>query len=214
MRGRFIVVEGGDGSGKGGVVASLAAALTADGWRVLTTREPGGTPEGLQLRALLLAEAGAVGEQESELLLMTAARVQHVRRVIEPALAAGAVVVCDRYVGSTLAYQGGGRGLPAALILDLHRRVVGDLWPDLTVLLDVDPAVGLQRSRRRLAVEGQDEGRFEGLDLGFHARVRGAFLEQAAGAAERTVVLDAGQSVEQVQREAGAGVRRMLAGRS
>jgi dTMP kinase len=201
MPGRFIVVEGGDGAGKGGVVASLAAALADAGHPVLTTREPGGTPEGLQLRALLLSEAGPVWEQEAELLLMTAARVQHVRRVIKPAMAAGTVVVCDRFVGSTLAYQGAGRGLPAALILDLHRRLVDDVWPDLTIVLDVDPAVGLARSRRRLAADGRDEGRFEDLDLAFHQRVRQSFLDQAAAHPARTAVVDAAQPLAQVQQD-------------
>lgn len=184
------------------MVASLAAALVADGHPVLTTREPGGTPEGLQLRAMLLAASGAVWEQESELLLMTAARVQHVRRVITPALQGGTMVVCDRFVGSTLAYQGGGRGLPGDLILDLHRNLVGDVWPDATILLDVDPRVGLERSRRRLAATGADEGRFEDLDLGFHDRVRASFLAQAALHPDRTIIIDAGQPVAAVQRQA------------
>lgn len=206
MPGRFIVVEGGDGAGKGGVAASLAAALTIAGHPVLTTREPGGTPEGLQLRALLLSAAGAVWEQEAELLLMTAARVQHVRRVIAPAVAAGTTVICDRFVGSTLAYQGGGRGLPVDLILDLHRRLVDDVWPDLTIILDVDPRTGLQRSRTRLAAQAQDEGRFEDLDLAFHDRVRQSFLAQAAENPQRTVVIDAAQTAAQVQLEALAHV--------
>jgi dTMP kinase len=210
LPGRFIVVEGGDGSGKGSLVAGLAATLAADGHPVLTTREPGGTPEGLQLRAMLLAASGAVWEQESELLLMTAARVQHVRRVIMPAVQAGTVVVCDRFVGSTLAYQGGGRGLPEALILDLHRRLVDDVWPDLTILLDVDPRIGLERSRRRLALTAADEGRFEDLDLAFHDRVRASFLAQAARHAGRTVIIDAGQPMEAVQRQAIDRVRTLV----
>jgi dTMP kinase len=191
------------------VVASLSAALSADGHSVLTTREPGGTPEGLQLRAMLLAASGAVWEQESELLLMTAARVQHVRRVILPALQDGTMVVCDRFVGSTLAYQGGGRGLPEDLILDLHRRLVGDVWPDLTILLDVDPRVGLERSRRRLSATGADEGRFEELDLPFHERVRAAFRAQAARRPDRTAVIDAGQPMDAVQRQAIDRVRTL-----
>ena len=211
MRGRFIVVEGGDGSGKGGVVASLATALREDGHAVLTTREPGGTPEGLRLRALLLAESGAVWEQEAELLLMVAARVQHVRRVIQPALAAGTHVISDRFAGSTLAYQGGGRGLPDRMIRDLHRQMVDDLWPDLTVLLDVDPQIGLERSRRRLAADAADEGRFEALALSFHDRVRQSFLAQAAAEPERSAVIDAGQTLELVQRQAIDRVRALLA---
>ena len=211
MPGRFIVIEGGDGAGKGGVVARLASALGDDGCDVLTTREPGGTPEGLQLRGLLLAEAGAVWEQEAELLLMVAARVQHVRRVILPALAAGRHVICDRFVGSTLAYQGGGRGLPEGLIRDLHRQVVDDLWPDLTVLLDVDPLVGLARSRRRLADDAADEGRFEALAVSFHDRVRQSFLAQAVAAPERTAIIDASQAIDVVQGQAVNRVRALIA---
>jgi dTMP kinase len=209
--GTFIVFEGGDGAGKGTALAALAEALTADGLDVVTTREPGGTPEGLELRALLLAASGAVWDEGSELLLMTAARVQHVKRVIRPALARGAIVLCDRYVGSTLAYQGGGRGIEADLILDLHRRFVENFWPDLTVLLDVSAAVGLSRSRRRLAVEAADEGRFEGLDLDFHQRVRWSFLDQAERHADRTLVIDAGGPIDTVQQAVVSHVRTWLA---
>ena len=192
-------------------MASVATALRDDGLDVVTTREPGGTPEGLQLRALLLAESGAVWEQEAELLLMVAARVQHVRRVIQPALAAGKQVICDRFVGSTLAYQGGGRGLPEGLIRDLHRQMVDDVWPDLTVLLDVDPRLGLERSRRRLVADAADEGRFEALALSFHDRVRQSFLAQAACAPKRSVVIDAGQAIDIVQRQAVDRVRALMA---
>jgi dTMP kinase len=210
-RGRFIVLEGGDGAGKGGAIAILAACLRDEGYPVLTTREPGGTPEGLQLRALLLAAEGAVWDRGSELLLMTAARVQHVRRVIEPALQAGTIVLCDRFLGSSLAYQGGGRGIPADLILDLHRRFVGDFWPDLTILLDVDPETGLSRSRRRLGDESVDEGRFEALDHAFHDRVRRSFLDQAARHAARTILIDAGRPIDAVQRDVVDQVRIRLA---
>ena len=195
---RFVVLEGGEGSGKTSAMGMLAAALQSRGHDVLQTREPGGTPEGLALRSLLLAGKGPDWDPYAELLLMVAARVQHVRRVIAPALAAGRTVLCDRFVGSTLAYQGAGRGLDVALILDLHARVVGDLWPDLTVLLDVDPVVGLSRSKQRLAHAGADEDRFEMLDLAFHERVRAAFLAQAAD--RPSVVIDAGDSLADTQR--------------
>ena len=195
-RGWFVVLEGGEGSGKTSAMGVLAASLQASGHDVLQTREPGGTPEGLALRALLLAEDGPDWDPGAELLLMVAARVQHVRRVIAPALASGRTVLCDRFVGSTLAYQGAGRGLDPATILDLHRRFVGDLWPDLTVVLDVDAETGLARSNRRLSLTGADEGRFEMLDLAFHRRVRAAFL---ALAAERpSVVIDAGGTLDDV----------------
>ncbi len=210
MQGRFIVFEGGDGAGKGSALAAVAEALAADGQDVLTTREPGGTPEGLELRGLLLSAAGSVWDQGSELRLMTAARVQHVKRVIRPALAAGRIVLCDRFVGSTLAYQGGGRGLPLALIRDLHRIFVDDLWPDLTVLMDVDAATGLDRSRQRLAGAAADEGRFEALDLTFHERVRSAFLEQAAAAPEATLIIDASPPLDLVRADVTAQVRAWL----
>jgi dTMP kinase len=210
VQGRFIVFEGGDGAGKGSALAAVAEALAADGQDVLTTREPGGTPEGLELRGLLLSAAGSVWDQGSELLLMTAARVQHVKRVIRPALAAGRIVLCDRFVGSTLAYQGGGRGLPLALIRDLHRIFVDDLWPDLTVLMDVDAATGLDRSRQRLAGAAADEGRFEALDLTFHERVRSAFLEQAAAAPEATLIIDASPPLDLVRADVTAQVRAWL----
>ena len=201
QRGRFIVFEGGDGAGKGSALAAAAEALAAEGRDVLTTREPGGTPEALELRSLLLSSAGSVWDQGSELLLMTAARVQHVKRVIRPALAAGRLVLCDRFVGSTIAYQGSGRGLPHSLIRDLHRTFVDDIWPDLTVLLDVDATTGLGRSRRRLAGVDVDEGRFEALDLSFHERVRSSFLEQAAAAPNSTVVIDAAGPLDSVRRD-------------
>lgn len=209
-QGRFIVFEGGDGAGKGSALAAAAEALRADGHDVLTTREPGGTPEGLALRALLLSEAGRVWDQGAELLLMTAARVQHVTRVIRPAVEAGRIVLCDRFVGSTLAYQGGGRGLALSLIHALHRDFVGDVWPDLTLLLDVDPAIALGRSRARLAGTATDEGRFESLDLGFHARVRAGFLAQARDAADRTLVFDAARPLAAVQADVVAGLRAWL----
>ncbi len=208
--GRFIVFEGVDGAGKGSALAAVAAALIADGLDVLTTREPGGTPEGLELRGLLLSAAGSVWDQGSELLLMTAARVQHVKRVIRPALAGGRIVLCDRFVGSTLAYQGAGRGLPLALIRDLHRIFVDDIWPDLTVLMDVDAATGLSRSRQRLAGSKSDEGRFEALDLSFHERVRGAFLDEADAARDATVIVDAGPPLDSVLPDVVARVRAWL----
>ncbi len=210
VQGRFIVFEGGDGAGKGSALAAVAEALAADGLDVLTTREPGGTPEGLELRGLLLSAAGSVWDQGAELLLMTAARVQHVKRVIRPALAAGRIVLCDRFVGSTLAYQGGGRGLPPALIRDLHRIFVDDLWPDLTVLMDVDAATGLSRSRQRLAGATADEGRFEALDLGFHERVRSAFLEQAEATPDATLIIDASPPLDLVRADVTAEVRAWL----
>lgn len=210
MTGAFIAVEGVDGSGKSGVVRALVAGLAAQGRDVLGTREPGGTPQGEALRGLLLAGSDDAWEPRAELLLMTAARVQHVARVIRPAVAAGRIVVSDRYAGSTLAYQGAGRGMDDGLIRDLHAKVVDDLWPDLTVVLDLDPAIGLARSRKRLSDAAIDEGRFESLALSFHQRIRAAFLAQAAAAPERHVVIDASGTPEAVQAAALAAVEQFL----
>ncbi|USU10036.1 dTMP kinase [Sphingomonadaceae bacterium OTU29MARTA1] len=210
MAGAFIAIEGVDGSGKSGVVRHLIASLRAQGHDVLGTREPGGTPQGEALRGLLLAGEDDAWDPRAELLLMTAARVQHVARIVLPAVAAGRVVVSDRYAGSTLAYQGAGRGMAERLIRDLHAAVVDDVWPDLTLVLDLDPAVGLARSRKRLAVDAVDEGRFESLDLAFHQRIRAAFLAQAAAAPERHVVVDAGGTPDEVQAAALATLVRFL----
>lgn len=209
-QGRFIAVEGVDGSGKSGVVRALVDALAAEGVPVRATREPGGTPEGEALRGLLLSGAGEGWTPHAELLLMTAARVQHVARVVRPAVAAGEIVVSDRYGGSTIAYQGAGRGMDEGLIRDLHARLVDDLWPDLTIVLDVDPAIGLARSKRRLAADAVDEGRFEALDLAFHQRIAASFRAQAAAAPERHAVIDAAGTPDAVQVAAIAAAKTFL----
>ena len=204
--GVFIALEGGDGSGKTGALAYLQTVLPG----VLATREPGGTPEGQAIRALLLARGAHDWETRAELLLIAAARAQHVARVIRPALAAGRVVVTDRYVGSTLAYQGAGRGLPEADIRTLHALSTGDLWPDLTVVLDVDPGVALERGMARLRAEGSGEDRFEALGLEFARRVRRSFLEQAGAAPERHLVIDAGRPANEVRQDVAAAVRGLM----
>lgn len=210
-RGAFIAVEGVDGSGKSGVVRALVAALQAAGHDVVATREPGGTPQGEALRGLLLAGDDAAWEPRAELLLMTAARVQHAAHVIGPGVAAGRIVVSDRYAGSTLAYQGAGRGMDEALIRGLHATMLDDLWPDLTLVLDLDPAIGLTRSRKRLSDEAIDEGRFESLALPFHQRIRASFLAQAAAAPDRHAIIDADDTPEAVQDTAWQAVQDFLA---
>lgn len=197
-KGAFIAIEGGEGAGKGTILADLTTRLRAWGLQVVTTREPGGTPEGQALRELLLGARGQVWDPWAELLLMTAARVQHVRSLILPAVQGGSIVISDRFVGSTIAYQGAGRGMPAVEILRLHAAAVGDFWPDLTIILDIDPRIGVRRSLARLAEEKLDEGRFEAMDLAFHDRVRTSFLEQAAARPDSHVVVDAAQKVENV----------------
>lgn len=209
-QGALIAIEGGDGAGKSGVITALSAALRARGHEPLLTREPGGTPEAETLRGLLLNASGPQWHEDAELLLVTAARVQHVRTLIFPALAAGRIVVTDRFAGSTLAYQGAGHGLGEDKIRALHRLFLDDLWPDLTLVLDVDPDVGLARSRARLATEQADEGRFEGLADDFHRRVRQSFLDQARAAPERHALIDAHQPQEAVQADAVAALDAFL----
>jgi dTMP kinase len=189
--GLFISLDGVDGGGKTGAVGALQQALIQAGWDPLVTREPGGTAGGLALRRLLLAENGLDWTPMAELLLMNAARAHHVERVIRPALAAGRIVISDRYTAASLAFQGAGRGVPVGQILDLHRLATGDLWPDLTVILDIDVRRGLERSRRRNEAEALDEGRFEALDLDFHERVRQSYLAQAAERPAIYAVIDA-----------------------
>ena len=213
-RGAFIAVEGVDGSGKSGVVRALVTALGEAGQDVVATREPGGTPQGEALRGLLLAGEDAAWEPRAELLLMTAARVQHAAHVIRPGVAAGRIVISDRYAGSTLAYQGAGRGMDEGLIRGLHAGMLDDLWPDLTLILDLDPAIGLARSRKRLSDEALDEGRFESLALPFHRRIRASFLAQAAAAPERHAIVNASVSPDAVQAAAWQAVRTFLANSS
>ncbi len=197
-RGVFIAIEGGEGAGKGSIQADLAGRLTAGGFQVLQTREPGGTPEGLELRKLLLGSGGQVWDPWSELLLMTAARVQHVRRVILPAVERGEIVLSDRFVGSTIAYQGAGQGIAAAEIEALHRQAVGEVWPELTIVLDIDPRIGIARSLARLGQQQLDEGRFEAMSLAFHDRIRASFLQQAAASPAKHIVIDAAAPIAEV----------------
>ncbi len=195
--GLLIAFEGGEGAGKSTQIRLLDERLRASGRKTILTREPGGTRAGAALRALLLTEQNLGWCTAAETLLMVADRAQHLAEVIEPALKRGEIVLTDRFVYSTLAYQGAGRGVDPVEIRDLHRKFCGDRWPDVTFVLDVDPALGLARSKRRLAAEGTAENRFEELDLDFHHRVRAAFLSFAAGD-PAVVLIDAGGSPQQV----------------
>jgi dTMP kinase len=208
--GVFVALEGGDGSGKSSALAYLGAVLRDLPRGIVFTREPGGTAEGLAIRSLLLARSEHDWEPQAELLLVAAARAQHVARVIRPALAAGRLVVSDRYVGSTLAYQGAGRGLDEAEIRMVHTHSTGDLWPDLTVVIDVDPEVALARGLERLRAEGSGEDRFEALGLEFQRRVRQSFLDQAAAAPQRHAVIDANRAIAVVQADVAAVILRFL----
>lgn len=190
VSGLFLTFEGPEGAGKSTQLARLTARLAQRGVPCTVTREPGGTPLGTRVREVLLDPALSI-DPLPEFLLYSASRAQLVANVIRPALARGEVVVCDRYTDSTLAYQGAGRALPEHLLRQITQAATGGLNPQLTVLLDLDPAVGLARAARR----GQPD-RLEQADLAFHARVRAGFLALAEAEPARFLVLDATQPQE------------------
>jgi dTMP kinase len=192
-RGAFITLEGGEGAGKSTLARGLAAALGARGREIIVTREPGGSPGADEIRALLVRGDKDRWSPIAETMLFAAARSDHLDRVIRPALARGAWVICDRYTDSTLAYQVAGHGLPREAIDQVHALIRAEA-PDLTFVLDLDPAAGLKRSRGEQA----GEARFESMGEGFHARVRQAFLDIAAAEPQRCAVLATDQSAESV----------------
>ena len=191
--GRFIALEGGEGAGKSTQARLLADALRARGLPVVTTREPGGTAGAEAIRALLLGTAGEGWEPRAEALLFAAARSDHVERLIRPALARGEWVICDRFLDSSRAYQGGGGGLTDADLLDLHRIGSLGLLPDLTVLVTVSPAVAAARLTRR---DGGEADRIGGRDTAYHARVAAAFARFAAEEPQRFAAIDGDASAE------------------
>jgi dTMP kinase len=172
----FIAFEGGEGAGKSTQVAALAGRLAALGHRVCATREPGGTPGAEAVRQLFVSGARDRWTPRGDALLIAAARADHVARRIRPALEAGEIVLCDRFVHSTLAYQGHGNGLPIDALVAIHRFATGDLWPDLVLWLDLPVEVGLARAAARAG----SPDRFETSDPGFHQRVRAGFATLAA----------------------------------
>lgn len=197
-RGRFITFEGGEGCGKSTQVVRLAAALEERGLKVLLTREPGGTRLSELIRTLLKDEAEDPPVDRAELLLFLAARAQLVRNVIAPALEAGTWVISDRFSDSTVAYQGYGRGLPVDFVRQANDFACEGLRPDLTFLLDLDPATAERRMRGREAATNTSADRIERAGSGFHARLRKGFLELAAADAPRFSVVDASKSPDEV----------------
>ncbi|MFZ0771580.1 MAG: dTMP kinase [Candidatus Sulfotelmatobacter sp.] len=200
-RGKFITFEGLDGTGKSTQMHKLAAALRAAGHKVVETREPGGTATGEKIRRVLLDSATEGLSPLAEMALMFASRAQHIAEVIQPALDHGEIVLCDRFTDSTEAYQGSGRKLGSEAVLKLHRALCGDLQPDLTILLDSDPAMSVGRARRRnrraadhaakTAGKHADENRFEQQTRSFFARVREGYMAIAAREPHRVVAVDA-----------------------
>ncbi len=204
--GLFVALEGGDGSGKSTQVASLARWLRGEGLEVVTTREPGGTEAGASIREVLLH--GGDLAPRAEALLYAADRAHHVATVVVPALRAGHVVVTDRYVDSTLAYQGGGRGLEVGDLAAVSAWAAGGLVPDLTVVLDVDPALASARTERlRTAPD-----RLEREPAAFHAAVRERFLSLADAAPGRYVVIDASAGADAVGERVRGAVGPLLVG--
>jgi dTMP kinase len=207
MSGLLVSLEGGEGAGKSTVLAAIRDALAASGREVVCTREPGGTPAGEAIRAVLLDPGRTLGA-EAELLLMFASRAQLVRELVEPALARGAAVVCDRFTDASFAYQGGGRGIDAGRIADLERWAAGRK-PDLTFLLDLGVDAGLARARGR----GGEPDRIERESTAFFERVRATYLARAAAEPQRFRVVDAAQPVEAVVAEVSRHLHAFLATR-
>jgi dTMP kinase len=193
----FLTVEGAEGVGKSTHIETIKKFLDSRDIPHILTREPGGTPVAERIRELLLA----VDEDEtlcelSELLLVFAARAQHLERVVKPALAQGKLVICDRFTDATYAYQGGGRGLDVAIIASLESLVQGELKPDLTIILDLDPRIGIQRASERGELD-----RFEREQIEFFDKVRQRYLDIAAADPQRCAVIDAGNDLATVSSE-------------
>jgi dTMP kinase len=204
--GRFLTVEGGEGAGKSTQMDLIESLLRERGIPVLRTREPGGTPLAEEIRALLLAPREEPVSELTELLLVFAARAQHVAALVAPALSRGAWVLCDRFVDATLAYQGAGRGMSAETIARLRDLVLGAFRPDFTLLLDVPVHRGLERAAARGASD-----RFEREARDFHERVRARYLELAREEPERICVVDAGAPLDDVTLAVRAAVLEFLA---
>lgn len=214
MKGWFLTFEGAEGSGKTTHAHRVAECLRRQGWEVVETREPGGTPIGEAIRHLLQHDpTGDHLAAEAECLLFAASRAQLVAQVIRPALLAGRCVVCDRFMDSTAAYQGYGRGLNLAAIRSIRDFAIGDVRPDLTVLLDVDPSVGLSRLQARSRRQGTLPDRLERETVAFHERVRRGYLEIAAAEPDRFRIVRVDRSIDEVHAEIWGHVAALLSAR-
>ncbi len=208
-KGLFISFEGGEGAGKTTQINRLADYLSNQGKRVVTTREPGGTKEAESIRNLLVQREGGDWDAMAEVLLLYAARVMHINKVIKPALEQGQIVICDRFSDSTMAYQGYGRGLDKDKIKEIECTSIEGFKPDLTFILDIDVRDGLERSNKRLSSEkgyGKTEDRFERMEIEFHERLRQGFLDIARQEPERCSVINATQGVDDM----AAAIRNLI----
>lgn len=205
--GIFITFEGGEGAGKTTLIKSMCDELENRGHQVVMTREPGGTPQGEDIRSLVVQGAADRWDAEAETALFLTARRMHVQNLIKPALAEGKIVLCDRFSDSTMVYQGIAKKLGLDYVQQLQKLIVGDMEPNLTLLLDIDPQIGLTRSKSRA---GNHETRFETHTLAFHQAIREGFLSLAKTHAERMVVLDASGASEDVFSSGFPHILRMI----
>ena len=199
--GRFVSFEGIEGCGKTTQIALLSETLTARGIAHSVTREPGGTAVGEGIRKILLHSETIHLTAAAELLLFYASRSQNILEKIEPSLARGEVVICDRFYHASMAYQGYGRGIPIEFIEKLTELVCGQRRPEITILLDIEPEIGLARARARNSRRAEDEGRFEMEEIPFYTRIRNGYLELAAREKDRIHVVPANRSIEAVHQD-------------
>lgn len=207
LKSLFITFEGGEGSGKSTQLIRLYNFLKNKNVDVVKTREPGGTPAAEEIRNLLVQGEPNKWDSKTEALLMFAARTEHWQRFIQPALEAGQWVLCDRFIDSSLAYQGYGRKINLSSLKDLYRFGVGDKVPDITFLLDIDPVIGIQRTKKRQSISDE---RFEKESLSFHNDVRNGYLSLAKENTSRYVILDATQSLDKLEESIKNHVLRFL----
>jgi dTMP kinase len=196
QQGLFITLEGVEGAGKSTLMSYVADTFSDAGKEVIQTREPGGTKTGEQIRAILLDSNNVGVTDDTELLLMFAARSQHISEVIKPALESGKVVICDRFTDASYAYQGGGRGIDSTRIETLEEWVQQGLKPDLTILFDLDVETGLRRAGKR-----SEADRFEQEEISFFERIRTCYLDRADNEPDRFSVIDSSQSFDNVKQQ-------------
>ena len=206
MTGKLITFEGGEGCGKSTQVALLWKAMQEADIAVCKTREPGGSPGAERIRSLLVSGDKDAWDPLTETLLFYAARLDHVNKMIKPALESDEIVLCDRFADSTLVYQGIAKNVPESFIRSLHSLTLGTFTPDLTILLDIDPAIGLERAGKRSG----DETRFESMNLEFHQSVRNGFLALAKAEPQRFAIINADQPPEAVHTEIMAVIKARI----